>query len=58
MTRGQRIVMVVFLTLLSCGAFGAALNSWAGIFMGVCMGVAFGLFGSGEDDDGQAGEGR
>ena len=50
--------MVVSLTLLSCGAFGAALNSWAGIFMGVCMGVAFGLFGSGEDDDGQAGEGR
>ena len=44
MTIGQRIVMTVFLTLLSCGAFGAALNSWTGIFMGVCIGVAFCLF--------------
>ena len=55
MTSGQRIIMTVFLTLLSCGAFGAALNSWTGIFVGVCIGVTFGLF---EAEDGNDEEQR
>ena len=59
MSRDQRLILVVLLTLLSSGTFGAALHSWAGIFMGVCMGVAFGLFGPEEgNDDGQEGEGQ
>lgn len=59
MSRDQRPILVVLLTLLSSGTFGAALHSWAGIFMGVCMGVAFGLFDPREDDgDGQEGEGQ
>jgi hypothetical protein len=53
MTREQRIIMVVFLTLLSSGAFGAAGHGWAGIFVVVCMGAAFGLLDDREDDDGE-----
>lgn len=50
--------MVVFLTLMLSGAFGTDTSIWVTIFIGVCLGVAFGLFDSGEDDDEQTGKGR
>jgi hypothetical protein len=53
MTREQRIIMVVFLSLLSSGAFGAAGHGWAGIFVVVCLGLTFGLLDDREDDDGE-----
>lgn len=56
--RERRIIVVVLLTLMLCGAYGADTSIWVTIFIGVCLGVAFGLFDSGEDDDEQTGQGR
>lgn len=56
--RERRIIMVVFLTLMLCGAFGADTSIWVTVFVGVCLGVAFGLFDPEEGDDERAGKGR
>ena len=56
--RERRIIMVVLLTLMLCGAYGADTSIWVTIFIGVCLGVAFGLFDPEEGDDERAGQGR
>ena len=51
MTRKERQVLAVCLTVMLCISFGIALHSWAGVCIGICIGVPFGLFGSEKDDE-------
>ena len=48
----ERWVLTACTTVLMSIAFGILLhNMGTGICIGVCMGMAFGLFGSGDEDD-------
>ena len=48
----ERWVLTACTTVLMSIAFGISLhNMGTGICLGVCMGVAFSLFGSGDEDD-------
>lgn len=48
----ERWVLTACTTVLMSIAFGISLhNIGTGICLGDCMGVAFGLFGSGDEDD-------
>jgi len=47
----QWMIPMVFFMLVSCGAFGAILDSWVGICMALCVGLVFGLSGGREDVD-------
>ena len=48
----ERWVLTACTTVLTSIAFGISLhNMGTGICLGDCMGVAFGLFGSGDEDD-------
>ena len=48
----ERWVLTACTTVLMSIAFGISLhNMGTGICLGDCMGVAFGLFGSGDEDD-------
>lgn len=54
MERRERWVLAICTTILMSIAFGISLhNVGIGVCLGACMGVAFGLFGSEEDDDGE-----
>ena len=59
MSRDQRMILVLFLILLSSGCFGTSPNGWTDIVMGVCLAVAFGVYSAGEEDgDEREGEER
>ena len=48
----ERWVLTACTTVLMSIAFGISLhNMETGICLGICMGTAFGLFGSGDDGD-------
>ena len=50
MPRNEKWVLAACLTVMFRISFGIALHSWAGVCVGICMGAAFGLYGSEEDD--------
>ena len=43
-------VFAVSMTVLWSIVFVTAMHSWAGVCIGLCMGIAFGLFDSGKRD--------
>lgn len=54
MSKEEKRILAICLTILYCISFGIAMHSWTGVCVGICMGVACGLFGSEEaDDEGQ-----
>ena len=54
MEKRERWVLAVCTTVLMSIAFGVSLNNIGmSVCIGLCMGVAFGLFGSGDNGDEQ-----
>ena len=59
MSRGEKRILAICLTILYCISLGIALHSWTGVCVGICMGAAFGLFDSEEiDNEGQERKGH
>ena len=44
-------VFPISMTVLWSIVFVTAMHSWTGVCIGLCMGIAFGLFDSGKCDD-------